>query len=243
MSGILGTVAIAFLALACAVPVEPETSSPQSAPTEPVQVPATSARTPTDPAPTLAFTLNPPPTAAPTATHMNTPTAVPTATATSGMFPRKEVPTITLDRAQALRDRAEEYAAVWQEQDWERLYQLIIDIAPEFQEACGFPEFYAQMTLAWELIRAFSFSDANTKIELRVVDVQVTGDTGVVHTDWFFDGLSGNEHPAKQFEGAEVTPVEESNKQEWVFVDGQWRERTESNWDPSQGCPKAEIQQ
>ncbi len=118
-----------------------------------------------------------------------------------------------------------------------------VPIQGEFQEACGFPEFYAQMTLAWELIRAFSFSDANTKIELRVVDVQVTGDTGVVRTDWFFDGLSSNEHLAKQFEGAEVTPVEESNKQEWVFVDGQWRERTESNWDPSQGCPKAEIQQ
>ena len=92
------------------------------------------------------------------------------------------------------------------------------------------------MTVAWQLLREFSFTEAGMRIELRVIDVQVDGESGEVYTDWFIDGIPIKEHTEKAFEGTGVTYSGEPVKQEWVFVDGRWEERSESNWVPSDGC-------
>jgi len=206
----LGSFAVALFTLACAAPAGNEPQFlPEAAPAEsPVVV-----NTPT---PTTAPT--------PTPTPIPTPTATPTP------------PQSPIFKEPALRARAEEVAAAWG--NWEQFYELVVADVPEFKEACTFPEFFAQITLLQKLIKAFIFVEGTAEFELRVVDVQATGNRGLVETEFFIDGLPMGEHLKKQ---GWAVGSGMRDRQEWTLTEGQWQYKTGTYWNPSEGCPKTGI--
>jgi len=245
LAGLLVVTAMFVLACGTAttpvpVPTEQPTAAPFPTPnleaTVEARLQATIAAMPT------ATTV---PTPEPTSTPTPTPTPKPIPTLFPTLIPTAEpAASARPDKLESLRTRAEEDAAIWTEQDWQRLYEIAVAEIPGFQEACSFPEFNAQMTLGWALLKAFSFAESSTKIELRVIDVQVQGDSGLVLTDVFLDGMPIAEYVVKRIQGMEATG-HEPDKHEWLFIDGEWRRPLlgwEWGWEPSQGCPKAEIQ-
>ncbi len=137
---------------------------------------------------------------------------------------------------QALRARAEEVAAAWG--NWEQFYELVVADVPEFKEACTFPEFFAQITLLRNLIKAFIFVEGTAEFELRVADVQATGNRGLVETEFFIDGLPMGEHLKKQ---GWAVGSGMRDRQEWTLTEGQWQYKTGTYWNPSEGCPKTGI--
>ena len=209
---------VAILALACA---SPENSGPLT------KSFGTSQREPTAVATPIPTRL-PTNTSIPFLLPLAVPTIPPSSTPKRASFPTPVPEPAEVGRASAeiLRTRAEEYTQAWNEQQWIRLHTMLVGDMLGFRERCAILEFTERMILAPESFEAERFAEGNQDIELRVTEVQVSGSSGVVKLEFFFDGLTMAEEMASR---GWLDKAKEPYEQNWVFVFGRWS-RAEYNY-------------